>query len=490
MTFFEGMEVGFFRHAHVLWLTIASIPCFVLAWKQGRRGSYSWAIALLLLGGGLLRTGPSLDPFLHTWDERYHALVAKNMMTHPMTPTLYERPVLAEDPLSWTEGRVWLHKPPFTLWCMAASFKLFGVSEFAARLPSLIVSTLGIVLCFGFARSLYGPQTGFIAAFLFAIQGAIIEFASGRCATDHVDTMFAFLISAGIVAYQALLGHHRWIASICSGMLLGLAILTKWLPALIVLPVAGVISLWQHRRPLRETLVDQMVIIITCAIIAAPWSIYVEQHFPLVAQYESRMNVAHFTHALDGQSGGPLYYFERLRIAYGELVYLPCLWFIWRSAVSLKRKRSTIILIWWLVPYAFFSFAGTKMAGYVLPSAIPVLTICALFWIVLERKYRNAERFRWLTLTILIALLALPARYCIERIKPFQDLAPQAEAKRTLIDRIGSHAERTVIFGCKQQYEAMFYTGCVAYERPLDPATSDSLIHLGYRVLDFGKDPR
>ncbi len=43
----------------------------------------------------------SLDPFLHDWDERYHALVAKNMMTDPFRPTLQITPLLAYDYKAW-----------------------------------------------------------------------------------------------------------------------------------------------------------------------------------------------------------------------------------------------------------------------------------------------------------------------------------------------------------------------------------------------------
>jgi 4-amino-4-deoxy-L-arabinose transferase-like glycosyltransferase len=473
----------------VLWLTVASIPPLFLAWRCAWRNDYKKALILLVIGGFLLRLGPSLDPFLHTWDERYHALVAKHMLLHPLLPTLYENPVLPEAPFSWTEGRIWLHKPPFTMWCMAASMRLFGVNEVAIRLPSLVVSTLGILICFAFARWFCGRRVGFIAAFLYAVHGAVIEFASGRCATDHVDTMFSFLIGAGIVLYQSSLRRNRWLLLLASGLALGSAILTKWLPALVILPVAAALSLAERPGAWRRTLADQVVLLITAALVAAPWTIYVKLRFPVIAHHESLMNVAHFTTALDGQGGGALYYFDRLRIAYGELIYLPCIWFLWRAFRSHKNIGRWAILIWWLVPYIFFSFAATKMAGYVLPSAIPVLTISALFWTVLERHIRSHANYKWLGILILVALIALPVRYCIERLKPFQDLSPSREAKQNLIARIGPDPAHTVVFGCKQQYEAMFYTDCIAYERPEDAATRDSLEKRGYRVLTIASDP-
>ena len=36
-----------------------------------------------------------LDPFLNIWDERFHALVGKNLMKHPLMPTLYDDPAVS-----------------------------------------------------------------------------------------------------------------------------------------------------------------------------------------------------------------------------------------------------------------------------------------------------------------------------------------------------------------------------------------------------------
>ncbi len=483
--FFDENGQPLTMNAPVFWLMVASIPPLLLAWRQARRGSIRPAVLLLLLGGLLLRLGPALDPCLHMWDERYHALVAKNMMAHPLEPTLYENPVLPEDPFNWTESRIWLHKPPFALWCMAASMRLFGTNEFVLRLPSLIVSTLGILLCFAFARELYGRRVGFVAAFLYTIQGAVIEFGSGRCATDHVDTMFSFLIGGSIVLYQISLRRCKWAAILISGALLGLALLTKWLPALIVLPVAAALSLAHGKWAWRSTLKDLSILTAVAALVAAPWTLYAGSRFPAIAHHEHLMNIAHFTTGLDGQVGGPLYYFDRLRMVYGELVYLPCLWFLYRSSRSLKHLRRWAILIWWLVPYVFFSFAATKMVGYILPTTIPVLTISALFWVVLERHVRSGARSKWAGILILIVLIALPIRYCIERMKPFQDLASRRALRQHIIDTVGPDPTHAVVFDCKYQYEAMFYTGCVAYERSADNATKRSLSERGFRVISF-----
>src|SRR2546422_780157 len=87
----------------------------------------------------------NLYPFINLWDERFHALVAKNMMAHPLKPTLYEETIVSmvyDD--NWSRYHVWLHKQPLFMWQMALSFKIFGVNEFAARFPSVLLCCLAV----------------------------------------------------------------------------------------------------------------------------------------------------------------------------------------------------------------------------------------------------------------------------------------------------------------------------------------------------------
>ncbi len=52
----------------------------------------------------MLRLFVLFDGFLHTWDERYHALVSKNMMHNPLLPALYRTPVLPYDFREWSSN--------------------------------------------------------------------------------------------------------------------------------------------------------------------------------------------------------------------------------------------------------------------------------------------------------------------------------------------------------------------------------------------------
>ncbi|HMG14269.1 MAG TPA: hypothetical protein VK590_02410 [Saprospiraceae bacterium] len=108
------------------------------SWRFAAKDNYKLALLLLIIAGLALRIYTATDLFLHDWDERYHALVAKNLIQHPLLPTLYDNPVLAYDYKSWSSNHIWLHKQPLPLWMMAFSMYLFGVNEIALRIPSII----------------------------------------------------------------------------------------------------------------------------------------------------------------------------------------------------------------------------------------------------------------------------------------------------------------------------------------------------------------
>ncbi|MFT5169209.1 MAG: hypothetical protein ACI8P3_004457 [Saprospiraceae bacterium] len=72
----------------ILTIAVSALLLF-FAWRAYTvKNNASVAILLILLCGFLLRLYVAGDFYLHDWDERYHAVVAKNLMDHPLKPTL------------------------------------------------------------------------------------------------------------------------------------------------------------------------------------------------------------------------------------------------------------------------------------------------------------------------------------------------------------------------------------------------------------------
>lgn len=424
---------------------------------------YHHALFCILTTGLVVRIFSSLDPMVHTWDERYHALVAKNMIDRPLEPRLYKESVIPLNYQNWTFNEIWLHKQPVPLWTMAISMKVFGINEFTLRLPSIILSTLSIFLTFLIGLFLFNSKKiGLIAAFFQSINGLAIELAAGRCATDHIDTFFLFFIQLSIVfiLLDKKYNHKKFL--IFAGVACGLAILSKWLPALIVMPLYFILNF--EKKSNKDIFYDLVILFSTVAIVVIPWQLYAYMKYPMEYSWEMQFNRLHFTQALEG-NGQPWWYFlNRIRININELVYVVFLWYAYSIYKNKTYKNENLfLLIYIVVPFLVFSLAKTKMQGYLLFTYPAYFIIMALFIedILYSQKPSlqiwSYRKFNYL-LTVSIAVLAI--RYGIERIKPFQSHEVEGRMKKELTAL--KFPPNSVVFNISCPIEMMFYTECIA----------------------------
>lgn len=75
-----------------------------------------FCLFVVLSSGLYLRYKAANHEYISQWDEAYHALVAKNFISHPLTPALYDNPIREYNYKNWNSNHVWLHKPPAALW--------------------------------------------------------------------------------------------------------------------------------------------------------------------------------------------------------------------------------------------------------------------------------------------------------------------------------------------------------------------------------------
>ena len=473
----------------ILTILMCAIGYF-FSWKYWTKDNYKIAILLLVICGLFLRIYTSADFFLHSWDERYHALVAKNLIRHPLIPTLYDNPVLTYDYRSWVANHIWVHKQPLPLWGMAASMWLFGINEIALRLPSILLSTIGIYLMYIIGSYFFNKKTGYLAAFFFSVNGLIIELTAGRVATDHIDIYFLFFVELAVVFSIYFAQKGKMIFNMLAGISIGAAILSKWLPALIVLPIWLLLVVDTGKFKPKEILTQFIILIVTSILVFLPWQIYIYHAFPLEARWEAGFNLKHITEALEEQTG-PFYYFiNKIRINYGELIYLPLLWFLWKTLKNPGDKKRLAISIWFMVPFLFFSYAITKMQAYLLFASPALFIMTAEFWHMLA-AYRKNHRLKWIFNLILILLIALPIRYSIERIKPFDKTDRNPQWVKDLKTLNESKFKKGILFNYNNPIEAMFYTDITVYQNIPENNILMNLQQKGYYILinDNGNVP-
>ncbi|HMQ91048.1 MAG TPA: glycosyltransferase family 39 protein, partial [Flavilitoribacter sp.] len=255
----------FSTSALLVWLSCLFAACF-----SAKKDRFCLSLIFLTAAAFLIRLFAASDPWLHFWDERYHFLVAKNMMESPFKPMLYQSPLLDYDYRAWSQNHIWLHKPPMGLWLIAGSFKVFGVSEFAGRLPSVLLSSASVVLAYQAALHFLKDRWMALAcAFFQSVNGLTIELASGRNPTDHVDTIFYFFILAGIWSSTRFAISQKAVQAMLAGVFLGLAVLTKWLAGLIIVPVFFMLIL--EKTGWKKAFGWSVLVLSTGVLIALPW---------------------------------------------------------------------------------------------------------------------------------------------------------------------------------------------------------------------------
>jgi 4-amino-4-deoxy-L-arabinose transferase-like glycosyltransferase len=455
---------------------------YFLSWRYHMKENDRTALLLLVACGLILRLFASADFFLHEWDERYHALVARNMMENPLFPALYKNPLLPFDYRDWTSNHIWVHKPPLPLWTMAGSMRIFGVNELALRLPSVLLTTAGIALAFWIGRQLFSRRTGYLTAFFFSINGLIIELTAGRTATDHPDVFFLFFVEAAIALSLLFVHRRKTIFNVAAGLCLGAAVLSKWLPAYIVLPVWVLLVIDSGKFSRKEIVQQFLLLTLTSLLVFLPWQIWIYSRFPVEAAWEAGFNLKHLTTALEGRTGPFYYFFDKIRINYGELIYLPLFWFLWKSFRHPADRNRLAISLWFLIPFLFFSASKTKMQGYILFASPALFLMTAEFFGMLRDRI-VPPGLKWLRNLVLILLIALPARYMIERVKPFEQTSRSPEWVSDLKNLRTNAGDSVVLFNYSRPIEAMFYTGFTVYPGIPDSRILTDLSLKGYRVL-------
>ncbi len=490
-----------FDPAHATGIAIAGLLGLAAAVLHMRRPGA--AITTLTLAACILRVvSATLDPFLNDWDEAFHAVVAKNLMSAPLTPMLFREAAL---PITtgWGEQHIWLHKPPFFLWQIALSLKVFGLHPWAVRIPSVFWTTLLVPVIWRIGTLLRSERTGFIAALLATFSFMLQELTVGMINTDHNDTVFIALIAC---SWWAWLEHMRkavmhW--AIAAGAFSAGAVLTKWHVGAIVF---GPWCLWAMHERFRPAVLKGLLSgAFTFVLPVSAWLFHIFSWFPAEARFEWYFKSHHFTLAMDGHTGTGLFHFD----AIGTLLPPFTWWIILPSCGYLIRRlqhpaHRLLVAFSLLAVHLFFAFAATKMVCYtmvLLP--IYLVAVGCVLDDALER-IRNV-RAQKLGLVFVCAVLGwygfdlprIQATHTLEetRLVDRRWRIQKLDSTNELRDlyRVASGYERPVIFNVPRNAHLrfMFTHGIEAWDKLPEPEDVSRLRAKGYTVLILqdGKDP-
>jgi 4-amino-4-deoxy-L-arabinose transferase-like glycosyltransferase len=277
-------------------------------------------------------------------------------------------------------GQPWFEKPILYYWGAAITFRVSGVSEYAARLPDALAALFAALAIAWAAWRCYGPATAAIVLLLMPTSVAIVGFA--RAATP--DMIFTAMLAAAmalgadlVVAVKPDLLHRFGF-----GAFLGAATLAKG-PAAIVLAAGGV-ALWallsrQWRRAFR---LAHPLSIAAFLIVALPWYVL------CAARNPKFLDVFLFLHNFERfvtpvfQHVKPFWFFLPFVILW-VMPWSALLFALARDAVAAWRARDWAARpglyfgCWSFFTVLFFSASRSKLPGYILPAIPPLLLLLA-----------------------------------------------------------------------------------------------------------------
>ena len=399
--------------------------------NSGQR-SRGWIWILLLWA--IVYIPGLFSPALLDDADSVHAEAAREMLVRHEWTTLY------------IDGIRYLEKAPLLYWGMEASYHVFGVKDWAARLPLILAELALLLATYGLGRRAFGERAGFWAAMVMTLS--IGPYLFTRILIP--DMLIPLWLTLGFDFFLQTLEQERPSIAACWGLAatVALNVLTKGLIG-IVFP-AAIIGIYliltgNLKHLLRMRLISSTIVLL---VIAAPWHIAAAIANP--AAGESRGFLwfyfvnEHFLRYLGKRvphdyDTVPLLLFWALVFLWlfpwsaflvQSLRNIPHRWSELRGSMSQRQRAVLLCAIWAAVILLFFSFS-TRQEYYVVP-ALPALALLIGGWMQQEdesaedSRLRRSGRIGSVVLLVIGALVFAAAIYLLAQSKstpPDSDLA-------------------------------------------------------------------
>jgi 4-amino-4-deoxy-L-arabinose transferase-like glycosyltransferase len=350
-------------------------------------------------------------------DEPRYAQIAREMLARHdwIVPTL--------------NGAHWLEKPALLYWKMMNSYSIFGVSDWAARVPAAFHATALVLGIFFFMRR-FRFASELDAAMIAASSAGMIGFGRGASTDMLVSAPFALAMMSWWTWHQT--GKKLWLVIFYG--LLGVGALAKGpvAPALAVLVVGAYAVLRRDGKIFARSLSIPGFALFFAIVL--PWFVAVQVKVPQFFRvFFIEHNLERFGTNLY-QHSQPFWYYIPVFL----LAALPWTFFALPALVEAGKNAfkhespessaataddglSSFLFLWIVVPIIFFSISRAKLPGYILP-AIPAAALLTADYI---HRLKAVPRLLTALHALLCAMLlvgALMAPFAMVKQAPPQSL--------------------------------------------------------------------
>ncbi|MBN8672121.1 MAG: glycosyltransferase family 39 protein [Chitinophagales bacterium] len=345
-----------------------------------------WLILMLLV--------VSLPVFVHLddapvqlWDESRLAMSAYEMSQNGnlLVPTFQHSPDM------------WNLKPPFMIWCMALSIKMFGVSELSVRLPTAIAAIFTFTLLFLFVyKVLKKPSIAFIVCFVLVTSAGYVRMHGIR--TGDYDGMLALFTTAYLCFYFLYLNTEKTKYFYCFFAALFLASMTKGIAAFLFLPGVFLYTLFAKKLKSVLTTKHLYIGIVLFSVSMIAYYVVREQYNPgyFKAVCENEL-LGRYTNVIENHIG-PWHFYIKNMIDYNLIYwYVPfCFALVYAIYSNHDEKHLIIYAALTAITYlTVISASKSKLLWYDLP-VYPMIAIPVAIFInsafELLRDHKNVKR--------------------------------------------------------------------------------------------------
>jgi dolichol-phosphate mannosyltransferase len=327
----------------------------------GPRSSVLGVLVLIVMAALLFFTRlrcPLLEP-----QEARYAEIPRQMLAvgHFLVPILH--------------GLPYYDKPPLLYWLVMASYTVFGVHDWAARLVPGSAAFLTVLVTYFWGQRTAGHRAGLAGALVLCLSMRFVYL--GRMVT--MDVLLCLwvvmaLAAAHTATHRSLLGRRAWFLS---ALACGLGLLTKGPVALVLVMVPVFAYQLLDPRTARPGLWMWLSYLALAVGLACPWFVMLAVWDGSYLEYFFwKHNVLRYVAAFDHEE--PAWYYLPglfLGMLPWSLLLIPLVGFIGRRSPRAAACRPAALgfflfaALWGLL---FFSAAGCKRAGYVLPVMPPL----------------------------------------------------------------------------------------------------------------------
>jgi len=292
-------------------------------------------------------------------DEPRYAQIAREMLARHdwITPTL--------------DGKPWLEKPALYYWQAMLAYRMFGVSDWAARVPSAIDATLMVLAVYFFLRR-FRPGFELDGALMTASLAGVIGFARASSMDMPLTAAFTVALLAWFAWYES--GSKRFLALFYACLGLGMLAKGPVAPVLAAIVIAVFSLAIRNAAVIARTLWVPGITLFLAVVL--PWYVAVQVRNPeFFRVFILEHNLARFRTNLYHHTE-PLWYFVPVLL----LGLIPWTMFVVAAAMEAAQtwwqrrivpgteSPNIFLVIWILIPVIFFSMSQSKLPGYILPA--------------------------------------------------------------------------------------------------------------------------